>query len=540
LWLVESEISQDLKQSGHKLFKRAIMGSKSKIWVIAGIVFVVIVVFFSVKQLQKGSEYLAVLYVDDGDVEVMTNGRWQTAINEMSLGEEDRVRTLDGEATLLFSDTIITSLEPYTEISIKEISESNVAISQSKGSTWNKFLSITGIKSFDIETPSTVATVRGTEFGIDVSETEEAVMVAEGVVLFGEKRAPAAEMMKARRGEKLVLGVMEKMAEAGKEMAKEMPDMEPPVASEPMPVPMAKEVAQEVRKGIQRQQLSVADKERMVKGVVKTIDKMKIMRERQLEKNPELKAKLMKLQERVAKPDREPPMASEPMPEEGALRYTAPSEPKPPMEPITVEEALDRLAAMRPELMERLKAMPEDERRARMEQIREEMIIKMQRLQEQEGMQGINVMNEKINAQLELLQELQASDKEMDEAAHRVFKDPDFKEIVEPLAEADAALREQLIESRAITEERMRILEEEERLENIRRALEQEAEPYEEPHIIKEMPREEPMPVEEPEPERRILIQAKAVEEPMPEPIHVWTPEGEFLEYPDGRMEPVE
>ena len=44
--------------------------------------------------------------------------------------------------------------------------------------TWNKFTGLSGVNGYEVETPTTVATVRGTEFGVNLSE----VMVGEGEV----------------------------------------------------------------------------------------------------------------------------------------------------------------------------------------------------------------------------------------------------------------------------------------------------------------------------------------------------------------------
>ncbi|MHA2022170.1 MAG: FecR domain-containing protein, partial [Candidatus Thorarchaeota archaeon] len=91
----------------------------------------------------------------------------------------DKVKTGDdGEASLILYESAIVSLEPNTEIAIADLSEEMVAIKQESGSTWNKFTGLSGLKGLEVETPDTVATVRGTEFGVDM----DSIYVMEGEV----------------------------------------------------------------------------------------------------------------------------------------------------------------------------------------------------------------------------------------------------------------------------------------------------------------------------------------------------------------------
>jgi hypothetical protein len=111
-------------------------------------------------------------------VQVDTGSGYQTATDGMKLSENDKVKTLDGEATIVLYESVMVSLEPNTEVSIADLSRESLAVEQNEGATWNKFTGITGIDEFSVTTPTTVATVRGTEFGVDM----KGVIVAEGVV----------------------------------------------------------------------------------------------------------------------------------------------------------------------------------------------------------------------------------------------------------------------------------------------------------------------------------------------------------------------
>lgn len=106
----------------------------------------------------------AILYVESGTVEVDQGKGWQQATNEMQLDAGDHVRTTDGEATLILLEGEVMELEPNTEVVLDKISKEKISITQKSGETWNKVTKISGVKEYEVTTPTTVATVRGTEF----------------------------------------------------------------------------------------------------------------------------------------------------------------------------------------------------------------------------------------------------------------------------------------------------------------------------------------------------------------------------------------
>jgi len=143
--------------------------------VIIGIVILVVlvVVLFTSK-----SEAAARLSIDEGVVEADTGSGWQPAVDGMSLSENDKVRTQEGIAILFLYDSIIVQLEPFTEVVLSDLLETHPVVSTTGGSVWVKFVSLIGIEGFSVETPNTVAIVRGTEFGV----SDDEVIVIEGVV----------------------------------------------------------------------------------------------------------------------------------------------------------------------------------------------------------------------------------------------------------------------------------------------------------------------------------------------------------------------
>lgn len=176
-------------------------GLKIALIVIALVVIFAIVGFVMVA---GASTRTAFLKIDSGTVEVDTGKGWENALDNMDLSLEDKVRTVDGEAAVILYESIIIQLEPNTEIMIKDLAKENVVVKQESGSTWNKFTGLSGIEGYEVETPTTVATVRGTEFGVDLEE----ILVAEGevdVTVNGETRRVLEGLKAKLKDGKLVL-----------------------------------------------------------------------------------------------------------------------------------------------------------------------------------------------------------------------------------------------------------------------------------------------------------------------------------------------
>lgn len=132
----------------------------------------------------------AILYIESGTVEVDTGKGWQPATNEMQLDVGDSVKTGNGEATLILLEGEVMQLEPGTEVTLDLVSKKKISLTQKSGETWNKVTKISGVREYEITTPTTVATVRGTEFLLDMNEME----VAEGDVEF-ERKSDKKKMM---------------------------------------------------------------------------------------------------------------------------------------------------------------------------------------------------------------------------------------------------------------------------------------------------------------------------------------------------------
>jgi len=226
---------------------------KKRWFVLVGALVIVFILAMVFKPSPRGTPYvpptppqqlsveIAQLQVDSGIVMVNQGSGWQKINGELSLTESDRVKTEEGSATIIFYDTIIVTLDPNTEVSISELSKEKVQINQAEGSTWNKFIGVTGVEGYEVVTPNTVATVRGTEFGINVGT--ESIIVAEGKVDFSDKQT----------GQRKSVGKAEKYRRE--------------------------------RGQITKDEIDSQDKQRVVKGIVKSMGDMKKIRTKRMSEN---------------------------------------------------------------------------------------------------------------------------------------------------------------------------------------------------------------------------------------------------------------
>lgn len=120
----------------------------------------------------------AKVLVKSGSVQVDSGSGYESVSNELKLKHDYKVKNIDGDAAIVIFDSIIVDLQKGSEVVVSDLVKDNINLFQAKGSTWNKFMKLAGIGSFQISTPKSVATVRGTEFGV----SEDEVLVADGIV----------------------------------------------------------------------------------------------------------------------------------------------------------------------------------------------------------------------------------------------------------------------------------------------------------------------------------------------------------------------
>lgn len=120
----------------------------------------------------------AELTVESGTVQLNGNPVSGTSLLKLN----DEVKTINGEATVTLYDSVVVTLEPNSDVVISDLTESYPKVKEVSGSVWTKFADVVGVKNFDVETPTTVATVRGTEFGVSSNGNDSSVEVGEGNV----------------------------------------------------------------------------------------------------------------------------------------------------------------------------------------------------------------------------------------------------------------------------------------------------------------------------------------------------------------------
>ncbi len=156
--------------------------AKLKVWLI--IIGIIIILLLGAAFVLAHKTVKAQLMINQGDVQVDKGKGYSAAVDGMELGNNDKVKTgADGKATIILFESDIVRLEPNTEIQISKLTSKENSIKQESGITWSKINKLGGIEEFNIETPTTVATVRGTGFKTKViDEDSDEFLVGDGIV----------------------------------------------------------------------------------------------------------------------------------------------------------------------------------------------------------------------------------------------------------------------------------------------------------------------------------------------------------------------
>ncbi len=124
---------------------------------------------------QSSNTVSAQLVINYGNVDIKHAGSsWIAATSGMLLYQSDALRTGDDTyASVILFESSIIRLDSNTEILLKEIIQqaktTNITIEQESGRTWNTIQKISGIDNYEIQTPTTVASVRGTTFDVNIT-----------------------------------------------------------------------------------------------------------------------------------------------------------------------------------------------------------------------------------------------------------------------------------------------------------------------------------------------------------------------------------
>lgn len=159
-------------------------------------IFAVIVILISafVYFALISSNVQAQLHVESGIVKV--NG--QDVSGDTILKQGDVIETSSGLGTVILYESILVSLQPNTKVSLADLTKTHPLVRQESGTTWNKFVHLTGIEEFSIKTSTSLATVRGTAFEL----SESKLVASEGVVDYvvdGQKfEVPAGDVIERK------------------------------------------------------------------------------------------------------------------------------------------------------------------------------------------------------------------------------------------------------------------------------------------------------------------------------------------------------
>lgn len=179
--------SEDKKQTKSKKSSEKMNFSKNKkmiVLVVSVIIFIIILLFLT----QKSSVAAAQLIIDSGSVQIKHSGDvWVVAEDGMLLFQSDSIKTGDNSSAsiVLFKSSIIR-LDSNTEVTLKNIIQKetrSITIQQDTGRTWSTIQKISGVDDYEVQTPTAVASVRGTSFDVNIAENEATIVsVVKGIV----------------------------------------------------------------------------------------------------------------------------------------------------------------------------------------------------------------------------------------------------------------------------------------------------------------------------------------------------------------------
>ena len=137
----------------------------------------------------------------EGEVFVTRNSNRVEGFDDLEVHKESIIETRSGTATLVLRESIFIDIDENTEIVVAELSNKNVKVKQHSGSAWSKFTRILGVEEYEVEVPNAVATVRGTQFRVNVDDDYSSVMVSEGNLIYADENdeLPITEFQKAEK-----------------------------------------------------------------------------------------------------------------------------------------------------------------------------------------------------------------------------------------------------------------------------------------------------------------------------------------------------
>lgn len=114
--------------------------------------------------------------IETGQVQKKLEDQWVTLTSGQTIEDGDTLQSGSGtDATITFSNGSNLRLDENTQVTIKA-SSSNISIRQTLGRTWSRVTKLLGQnESYEVETPTAVATVRGTTFSTTIDDEDTLV-----------------------------------------------------------------------------------------------------------------------------------------------------------------------------------------------------------------------------------------------------------------------------------------------------------------------------------------------------------------------------
>ncbi len=134
----------------------------------------------SVEQLKTAEDMAILLYVEDGDVSYKTpesQAFLKATSSPVEITNGTLVYTGIGHASILFPNNSNVSLDKYTELTVR-YSENKVSLLQTLGTTYHRVEALVTGGSYEVETPGTLAAVRGTKFAVKYDNKQKVTKVA--------------------------------------------------------------------------------------------------------------------------------------------------------------------------------------------------------------------------------------------------------------------------------------------------------------------------------------------------------------------------
>ena len=139
-----------------------------------------------IQPLTAKEDTSVLLYVENGDVSYKTeemNGFQKATSSPTLISNNTLVYTGLGSASILFPNNSSVSLDQYTELKVTYV-DKKVTLFQTLGVTYHRVEALVTGATYEVETPGTVASVRGTKFAVkyDKKTKETKVAVTESKV----------------------------------------------------------------------------------------------------------------------------------------------------------------------------------------------------------------------------------------------------------------------------------------------------------------------------------------------------------------------